>query len=233
MLSENKFAVIGMGRFGSAVARTLSKRGAEVLAIDANEERIEAIKDEVAYAVTLDATDKRALMAQNILDMDAVVVSIGEDFESLVLCTVILKEMKVKRIIARASGSHQRLLMEKLGIEEILSPEDEFGTAVAEKLLNPNIVSYLQMPDDYEIAELKTPPGISNRTLKEIDLPNKYRLNLITLKREFEIEKQGEIIKEKHIIGVPNASTILYESDTIVVFGRAVDIQRFLDINQF
>lgn len=232
MLSENKFAVIGMGRFGSAVARTLSKRGAEVIAIDSSEERIENIKDDVAYAIALDATDKRALIAQNITDMDAVVVSIGEDFESLILTTVILKELKVRRIIARASGAHQRLIMEKLGIEEILSPEDEFGAAVAEKLLNPNIVSYLQLPDDYEIAELKTPPAIANRSLEDINLPKKYRLNLITLKREYEVEKDGELTKEMHIIGVPTASTILYDTNTIVVFGLGSDIERFLDINR-
>jgi trk system potassium uptake protein TrkA len=232
MLSHNKFAVIGTGRFGTAIARTLSSRGAEVIVMDSNEEKIEEIKEDVAYAVVLDATDKRALQAQNIQDMDAVVVSIGEDFESMILCTVQLMELNVKRIIARASGGYQRMILEKLGIKEILSPEDEFGIAVAEKLLNPNIVSYLQLPDDYEIAEIKTPPAIANRTLEDIGLRNKYRLNLVTIKRAFEVKKGDDMVLEQHILGVPNSSTVLYETDTIVVFGLTKDIARFLDINK-
>lgn len=232
MLSNNKFAVIGLGIFGSRIARTLSERGAEVMALDSSEEKIEIIKEEVAHAVTLDATDKNALMSQNIQEVDAVVVSIGEDFEAMILCCVLLMELNVKRIIARASGRHQRLILEKIGITEILSPEDEFGIAISEKLLNPSIISHLQLPDDYEIVEIKTPPGIANRNLEDIGLRNKYRLNLITLKREFEVNKDGVISKEQHILGVPNSTTILYESDTIVVFGRANDIERFVDINR-
>ena len=98
MLTNNKFAVIGVGRFGSAIARTLAKRGAEVIAIDSTLEKIENIQDDVAYAVSLDATDKKALMSQNIQEVDAVVVSIGEDFEAMILCCVMLMELKVKRI---------------------------------------------------------------------------------------------------------------------------------------
>jgi len=231
MLTNNKFAVIGVGRFGAAIARTLASRGAEVIAVDSTIEKIESIQDEVAYAIALDATDKKALMAQNIHEVDAVVVSIGEDFEAMILCCVLLMEMKVKRIIARASGIHQKMILEKIGITEILSPEEEFGIAVAEKVLNPSIVSYLQLPDQYEIVEIKTPKGIANRTLDEIGLRNKYKLNLITLKREFEEIKNGEILKSKHILGVPNSSTVLYSTDTIVVFGKVTDIERFIEIN--
>lgn len=231
MLTNNKFAVIGVGRFGSAIARTLAQRGAEVIAIDSTLEKIENIQDDVAYAVSLDATDKKALMSQNIQEVDAVVVSIGEDFEAMILCCVMLMELKVKRIIARASGHHQRIILEKIGITEILSPEDEFGIAVAEKVLNPSIVSYLQLPDQYEIVEIKTPKGIANRTIEEIGLRNKYKLNLITLKREFDEIKDGVINKAKHILGVPNSSTVLYLTDTIVVFGKVSDIERFIEIN--
>lgn len=231
-MSKHKFAVIGLGLFGRAIAKTLSERGAEVLAIDINEEKIQEIKDDVAYAVTFDATDIKALRAQNIKDVDAVVVAIGQNFESLLLCTVHLLELKVKRIIARAQGSLQSMILEKLGIKEILSPENEVGIAVAEKLIHPSIVSFLQLPDEYEIVEVKTPKGIANRTLEDIGLRNKYKLNLITFKREVEVERNGETVKEQHIIGVPRSSTVLYETDTIVVFGRSKDIGKFIEINQ-
>ncbi len=231
-MAENRFAVIGLGRFGTAIAQTLSQRGAEVLAIDSNEERIEDIKDEVTHAVTLDSTDLKALKSQNIQDMDAVVVSIGENFEALLLTTVLLMELDVKRIIARANGKHQLMILERMGIKEILSPENEVGIAVAERLLNPNIITSLQLPDNYEIVEIKTPKELINRTLAEIGLRNKYNLNLITLKRAFESVVDGERIIDKHILGVPSAETILYEADTIIVFGKAKDIERFIEINK-
>ena len=231
-MSKHKFAVIGLGLFGTAIAKTLSERGAEVLAIDIHEEKIQDIKDDVAYAVAFDATDIKALKVQNIKNVDAVVVAIGENFESLLLCTVHLMELKVKRIIARAEGPLQRMILEKLGVHEILSPENEVGIAVAEKLIHPSIVSFLQLPDEYEIVEIKTPKGIVNRTLEDIGLRNKYKLNLITFKREVEVEKNGVTVKEQHIIGVPRSSTVLYETDTIVVFGRSKDIGKFIEINQ-
>ena len=231
-MSKHKFAVIGLGLFGRAIAKTLSERGAEVLAIDINEEKIQDIRDDVAYAVSFDATDMKVLKAQNIKDVDAVVVAIGENFEALLLCTVHLLEMKVKRIIARAEGPLQKMILEKLGVKEILSPENEVGIAVAEKLIHPSIVSFLQLPDEYEIVEVKTPKGIANRTLEDIGLRNKYKLNLITFKREVEVEKNGVTVKEQHIIGVPRSSTVLYETDTIVVFGRSKEIGKFIEINQ-
>ena len=109
----SKFAVIGVGRYGSTIARRLSEKGAQVFAFDPDEEKIENIKDEVAFAVTLDATDIRALKSQNLGEIDAAVVAIGENFEATILTCVHLMDMGVKRVIARASGAHQRLILEK------------------------------------------------------------------------------------------------------------------------
>lgn len=230
-MPSSKYAVIGLGQFGNAIASKLSERGAEVIAIDNSEQNIESIQDEVAYAICLDATDIKALKSQNIQDVDAVVVAIGEDFEALLLCTVYLQELEVKRIIARANGNQQRRILEKMGVEEILSPEDEVGKVVAETLLNPSVISVLKLPDDYEIAEIKAPKKVFNRTLKDIALRNKYHLNLVTIKREYELEKEGEKTTDQHIIGVPTSETVIYDTDTIVVFGTAKDIERFIDIN--
>lgn len=231
-MSQYKFAVIGLGQFGNAIARTLALRGAEVLAIDSDEEHIEDIKEEVSYAVCMDATDIKVLRSQNVQDMDAVVVAIGKDFEALMLCVVQLMELKVKRIMARANGKHQRLILEKVGVSEILSPENDVGLAVAERLLNPNILTSLLLPDNYEIVEIKTPRTMANRTLGDINLRSKYNLNLITLKRETEVIEDGEVVKECHILGVPNSETVLIESDTIIVFGLVRDIERCIEINK-
>jgi len=101
-----------------------------------------------------------------------------------------------------------------------------------ERLLNPNILTSLLLPDNYEIVEVKTPRSIANRTLGDINLRSKYNLNLITLKRETEVIKDGEVVKECHILGVPNSETVLIESDTIIVFGLVRDIERFIEINK-
>ena len=231
-MSQYKFAVIGLGQFGNAIARTLALRGAEVLAIDSSEEHVDDIKDDVSYAVCMDATDIKALRAQNVQDMDAVVVAIGEDFEALLLCVVQLMEINVTRLMARANGKHQRLILEKIGVKEILSPENDVGLAVAERLLNPNILTSLMLPDNYEIVEIKTPRTMANRNLGEINLRSKYNLNLITLKRETEVLKEFGVEKEWHILGVPNSETVLKDSDTIIVFGLVKDIERFIEINK-
>lgn len=232
-MQKNKFAVIGIGRFGGFIARNLAERGAEVLAIDNNENHVEDIQDEVSLAVCLDATDKKALISQNIQDVDAVVVCIGDNFEATLLCTVYLQELNVKRIISRVNGRRQRMILERMGEVEILSPEYEVGKIVAEQLLNPSVVSVLQLPDNFEIAEVKSPKGVLNRSLMDIDLRGKYNLNLITIKREYEKKNEnGEIGFDQHVIGVPGPDTVIYDTDTIVLFGTDKDIQRFIDINQ-
>jgi trk system potassium uptake protein len=227
-----KFAVIGLGQFGTSIARSLASRGAEVLAIDLNIETVEMLKDDVAYAVALDSTDDKALKAQNIQDMDAVVVAIGEDFEALLLTTVLLLEMNVKRLIARAANAHQRMILAKMGVKEILSPEDEVGRTVAETLIHPNIKSYLPLPDDYEIVEVNTPKRAANRTISEIGLRERYNLNLITVKRVFEEKHHGEVVKVQHIIGVPKGNTVLYDSDIMIIMGKTHDVDKFIEINR-
>jgi trk system potassium uptake protein len=228
---NSRFAVIGLGKFGSSIARTLSQRGAEVLAIDVDIEKVDNIKEEVAFAVTLDSTDIKALKSQNIEDMEAVVVAIGENFESLLLTTVLLQEMDIKRVISRASGKHQRMILEKMGVKEILSPEDEVGKTVAEMLLHPNMRSFLPLPDNYEIVEINTPKRVVNRTIGEIGLREKYNLNLITIKRQYDEKVEGEITKVEHIIGVPKGDTILYESDIIILLGKSFDVDKFIEVN--
>lgn len=228
---KNRYAVIGLGQFGSSIARALARRGAEVLAIDISEDHIDQIKDEVAYSVCLDSTDVKALKAQNIEDMDAVVVAIGEDFEALLLTTVQLMELKVKRLIARAAGVQQRRILEKLGVKEILSPEDEVGKTVAEMLLHPSMKTFLPLPDDYEIVEINTPERVAGKSLGDVRLREKYNLNLITIKRKYDEEIKGKIVEVEHVIGVPRGDTILYETDILILLGKVQDVDLFVQVN--
>ena len=231
-MKHNKFAVIGVGKYGKNIARRLAEKGAQVFAFDDNEEKIESIKDDVAFAVTLDSTDIKALNSQNVSDLDAVIVAIGENFEAVILTCVHLMDLGVKRIIARASGEHQKLILEKIGVPEILMPEDEVAFVVREKLINPSILSFLQLPDDYEIAEIIAPKGVHGRSIDNIEFRNHYELTLVTIKREFDVQVAGVDHVEQHILGVPSSDTNITERDTLVVFGTAKNVQRFMDINE-
>ena len=222
-----KFAVIGLGQFGMAIAKTLSTRNAEVIAIDKDIQKVEEIKDFVSYTVALDATNKSALMGQNIQDMDCVIIAIGENFHSAILCANILAELGVKRIIGRAMGTNERLILEKLGINEIISPEDELGFRITESILNPNILFSMPLPDSYLVVELKAPVKICDEKLGKIRLREDFGLNLITILRKS--HERGKI--NYHIFGIPSADTIINQDDILVLFGSSKDIQKFVDIN--
>lgn len=243
-MQAEKFAVIGIGQFGKAIAKALAKRGAEVLVIDKNQEVIDNISDSVASAVVMDGSDKKSLVANDIQEFDAVIVTIGQDLEQLLMCTVTLIDLKVKRIIARAQGRNSRIILEKMGVTEILSPEDEVGVVVAERLTNPGLMSYLQLPDEYRVAEIKTPPNIVGHTVEEINPRDNYSISLITIRVSDDSEKKragfeitaGDSSKEKnhgaHIFGVPVSSTVINANDSLIVFGKDKDIQKFIEINQ-
>ena len=222
-----KFAVIGLGQFGTAIAKTLSSRNAEVIAIDKNIDKVENIKDAVAYTVSIDATNKEALMGQNIQDMDCVIIAIGENFHSAILCANILVELGVKRIIGRAMGENERLILEKLGINEIISPEDELGFRITESILNPNIIFSISLPDNYLIVELKAPKNICEEKLGDIKLREDFGLNLITILRA----SNKETGVDHHISGVPSSDTIINSNDILVLFGKSKDLTKFIDIN--
>ena len=219
----DKFAVIGLGQFGSAIAKKLAEKGAEILAIDSDPEKVESIRDYVTYGVTLDATSRPALESQNIADMDAVVVSIGQNFECTMLTVVQLQSLGVKRLMARAQGETQRRILTKLGVEEILSPEEEVGKNVAERLLTPGMLMAVQLPDNSEIVEVEAPKSTVGRSLEDIGLTKKYKLSLITLLRK----TNGD----HHILGVPEDDTVVEPNDLMVVFGTTKDVERFIHIN--
>ncbi len=231
MREATRFAVIGVGRYGAQIAQKLAKRGAEVIAIDSTEQKIDQIKEDVAMAVTLDSTDRKSLEQQDIQDVDAAVVAIGENFEAVILTSLNLIEMGVPRVIARAGNKRQKDILEKIGITEILAPEEEVATILTERLVNPNILSILQLPDDYEIAEIRAPKNTIGRTIDEIGLQEKYQLNLVTVKEFIKEEEDGGAVLRSHINGLPALDTIIKDNHHFVVFGKISAIQRFIEIN--
>ncbi|MCK5573225.1 MAG: TrkA family potassium uptake protein, partial [Bacteroidetes bacterium] len=152
-----KFAVIGLGHFGSQLAAELAAKGAEVLAIDDDLDRVDDIKDKVTYTVRLDATDESALRSQGIGEFDAVVVGIGDDFESTLLAVAMLQQVGVKRIIARATSSVHERILQHLGLSEVVLPSVEAAERLANSLLFEKVVDSFALSTDYTIVEAPAP----------------------------------------------------------------------------
>lgn len=228
---NKKFAVIGLGDFGWSVAITLAQRGAEVIAIDQNMDIINDIKEKVTYAARLDATDEKALRSLGIDKVDAVIVSIGTNFEGTILTSVLLLQMGVKKVVARVASQIQETILKKLGIHQVINPELEIASKVASNLVNEEVLDYIPLGDSYNIVQVKVPHNFIGKSLQEIDLRLKYNLNLITIKRKYQIkgENQDEYIYKDRIYGVPTASTILEENDILILMGIDKDIKKILD----
>ena len=221
---NQKFGVIGLGRFGRSIARKLAAKGAEVMGMDVLQEKVDSVHNDITLAVRLDSTDKRALESQNVNDLDVVVIAIGASFDAMLLTVFLLQELGVKRIIARAQDETQKVILEKMGVTEILNPEEEVGNNMAELLLNPGALMCMQLPDDFEIMEVTAPRKVLGRSLSDIGLREKYNLNLVTLLRKTD--------DAHHIMGIPDARTLVEKDDLIVLFGKNSDIDCFIDINQ-
>jgi trk system potassium uptake protein TrkA len=227
-----KIAVIGAGHFGSAIATALSEKGAEVLVIDSNINIIQNISYDVVYAVCSDVTNKRALLAENILDYDVAIIAIGNDFVARLLCAANLLDLGMKRIICRTMGENQQIILEKMGITEFLSPEDEVGQIVADRLMNPNLITYLQLPDEYKVAEILAPESIVGHKIQDIKFRENYKISLITIRRKLEEKNEKSKNGQKEeIVGVPDYDDIIEQNDILVVFAKSKDIDTFIKAN--
>ena len=219
-----QFAVIGLGAFGNAIARELTRHGGEVMAIDKEIEPVERIKDEVAYAVRLDATDPRVLQEQEVHQVDVAVIAIGDPFESAVLIAVELMQLGVKRLIVRAETATQKRILERLGISDVLLPEEEIARTLAQRLINPQILDLFQLSDDYSIVEVRAPQRFWQKAISELKIRERFRCNVIAIKRP--LNQEGEALAPEYRLLVPLSQTRLEEDDILIVLGLAADIDK-------
>jgi len=212
-MARRSFAVIGLGRFGSAVARTLSELGQDVIGIDSSEDRVREMADFVSHAMELDATDEKALRAAGIQDVDVAVISIGENIEASLLVVMQVMGLGVENIIAKAvTGLHGRIL-QKLGVKRVIYPEREMAIRVAHSLVVPNVLDYIELSRDFSIVELPAPPEFVGRTLKDLALRQRFGLQLIAIKRR-QPTGDGEITNV-----APSGDDLIAEGDVLSLLG--------------
>jgi len=224
-----RFAVIGLGRFGKKLAIALAMSGAEVIAIDKNRDEVELIRDQVSLAVRLDSTDEESLKAQGVDKVDVAIISIGQGtgrgFESAVLTVVNLKQMGVKQIYARAEDLIAGQVFEKVGAAEVIYPEIESAQRWAYKLIAPQIDEKIDFAPGYSLASVKAPVSFEGKTVMELQLRQKYNVNLVSIKRTAGAKDKKEGRSEKDsIINVPMPNTVIYEGDILMIAGSDADL---------
>ena len=212
-MKRKQFGVIGLGRFGSAMATTLADLGHDVVGVDGSEERVRQLADTITQAIQLDATDERALRAAGINDVDVAVVSIGENIESSLLVVMQLKEVGIKTIVAKAVTPLHGRILEKLGVSRVIFPEREMAIRVAHSLVMPNVIDYIELSKDFSIVELPAPKAFVGQTLKQLELRPRYGLTLIAIKRRS--QAGGPEITNV----APTADERIAEGDTLSLLG--------------
>ena len=216
-----RFAVIGLGRFGKKLAIALSMSGAEVVAIDRDRTVVDQIRDQVSHAVRLDSTDEDALKAQGVGKVDVAIVGMGQGgraFESAIMTVVSLKAMGVKQILARAQNLTAGEVFSAVGATEVVYPEIETAQRWAYKLIAPQIGEKIDFAPGYSLASVTAPASFHDKTVKELQLRQKYNVNLVAVKRG----EEGD--KKENIINVPMPDTIIYAGDVLMVAGSDKDL---------
>lgn len=212
---NHSFAIIGLGRFGSSVARTLTRNGYPVLAIDTKQELVDEIAGEVDAAVCCDTTDKDALLELDIGKFSCVVVGIGaSSLEASILTTALLSQIGCIRIISRAiHGLHEKVL-KSVGASEIVNPEEEIGKRLAERLAQPYLIEQFTLGPELRLAEVGTPQRFVGKALIDLKLRNKYDISVVA------------IYRGKTVISNPKASEVIHDNDKLVIIGNNESIHR-------
>jgi trk system potassium uptake protein TrkA len=215
-----KFAIIGLGSFGSNVAKTLYERGHEVLSIDSDREKIEAAKSFSTHAVLMDSADKQNLAAVGIKDMDVVVVSLGPEMEASILTVLHLHELGLQRIVAKALTEDHAKILNAVGATEVIYPEKDMAIRTALKLTSPNILECLPLMSGVSIQEIAPPEKFIGKSLKDLDLRNKHGIQVIAVR---------ELVPERTVY-VPKADFIIKDSDVLIVMGDEKKLEKLTSL---
>jgi trk system potassium uptake protein TrkA len=213
------FGVIGLGRFGSAISTTLAELGHDVIGVDSSEERVRELADSISQAVQLDATDGRALRAAGLGEVDIAVVSIGEDIESSLLAVMLLHELGVRSVVAKAMTPLHGRILERLGVSRVIFPERDMAIRLAHSLVMPNVLDYVELSKDFSFVEAPPPAEFVGHTLRQLELRPKYGLTLIAIKRR---ANGAEVTNVS-----PPAEEVIQRDDVLVLLGSNAKLSDF------
>ncbi|MCL6457845.1 MAG: TrkA family potassium uptake protein [Gorillibacterium sp.] len=215
-MRKSQFAIIGLGRFGASLARELHQMGFEVLGIDKSEERIEEMTPYLTHAVVADSIDEEVLRSLGLRNFDCAVVAIGDDIQASIMTAILLKDMGVKKVVAKALTSLHGKVLEKIGVDRVVFPERDMGIRVAHQLGTPNLLDYIELSKEYTIAELTVTPKIAGHSLLQLDTRARYGCSIVAIHN-----KTGSVVI------APSAEDSVHMNDNMVVIGTNAQIERF------
>jgi trk system potassium uptake protein TrkA len=210
-----RFAVIGLGNFGFHTAKALYEDGNEVVAIDMDKARVQAIDGHCTEAIVLEATDKETLKTLGLENMDGVVISTGTKISTSILICLHLQEIGVKKILAKALDDDHGKILKRMGATEIIHPERDMALRVSRSLSQPNIMDFIPLSDEYDLVQVDPPREFIGKTLKEINLRAKYNVHIIAIK---------ELVPENFVL-VPPANFVIKDSDILIMLGKSKHIK--------
>lgn len=213
-MSGKQFVVIGLGRFGSSVAKTLYTLGCDVLAIDSSEELVQNISDSVTRAVQADATDEKVLRSLGVRNFDVAIIGTGTDIQTSLLVTLMVKELGVKTVVAKAQNELHAKVLLKIGADRVIFPEKEAGVKLAYSLISSNILDFIELSPEYNIVEIIAIRDWIGKSLNELKLRQRFGLNIIAIKRENNIKI------------TPSADDIIMEGDNLVAIASTDSINK-------
>jgi trk system potassium uptake protein len=216
-MKKMQYAVIGLGRFGSSLAKELMKLGYEVLGIDRREAMVDDLSGQLTHTVLAECNDEEVLKSLGIRNFDCVVIAIGDDIQASILAAILCKELGVKKVVAKAMSDLHGKVLEKIGVDRVIFPERDMGIRVAHQLASPSLLDYIELSNDYTIAELSVSKRISGYTLKDLNTRARFGCSVVAIN------------KDEGVIIAPTAEDIVHEKDIMVVIGTNAQIERFED----
>lgn len=224
-----KYIIIGLGNFGTSLAERLTRTGNEVIGVDNKMTKVEALKENITHTVCLDCTDPQAVTYLPLKDTDVVIICIGENEGVNIMATALMKRLKVKRLIGRAVSPLHEGVLEAMGIEEFVHPEDETAERWAKKLNLKGVVDSFEVEGNYSIIEATVPKKYEGKTLLELDFGKNFNVVVLTT---ITITKQKNLVgisrKVRKAQGVATSKTILNTGDIIVLYGNVKNIEKLL-----
>ncbi len=217
-----QFAVIGLGRFGLSVAKTLSEKGHQVLAVDKDEELVQEVSEFATEAVQVDSTDEKALKAVGIMNVDVAVVAIGTNLEASVLTTLILKELGIQHIVARAVTDEHGKVLERVGATKVVFLERDMGSKIAKSLVSPSILEHIELSPESSIMETVPPKEFIGKSIRDLDIRAKYGLDIIAVRRK---DTSGEAAGELNV--APKADYVVKQGDIFIIIGSNENLDKF------
>jgi trk system potassium uptake protein TrkA len=220
-----RYAVIGLGRFGMTVANILAENGMEVIAIDKSQELVDEISGKVAQAVCLDSTEESILRNLNLNEVDAVIVGIGSNIQESILTAAILKKIGVGVIYAKVENQLHGRILELIGVQRILLPEELVGTQLAKTLVSKNVIEYFNLSSGHSVIELRAPISFVGKTLQELALPTQRGISVIAIKYDYlAVTDEGKNVIEQRLNDMPGANDIVNDGDVLILMGQKKNI---------